>query len=119
MDGKSKDNGRNWELQSWTKVLGHFYIYGAFFFFFFSCIKKPLPHPTNNVGRVYRDFFPECQHCVGWGKGKLQENVEKDVLFCDGTQKWQKIMRTTSLSQGLLCRIIVEFFVCVILPLDF
>ena len=78
-----------------------------------------LPHPTNNVGRVYRDFFPECQHCIGWGEGKLQENVEKDVLFCGGTHKLQKIMRTTSLSQGLLCRIIVEFFWCVILPLYF
>ena len=118
MDGKSKDNDRSWELQSWAKVLGHFCIYRAFFFFM---RKKPLPHPTNNVGRVYREFFSECQHCVGWGEGKLQENVEKDaqLMFCNGTQKLQKIMSATSLSQGLLCRILVEFFLCVILPLDF
>ena len=93
----------------------------AFIELFFFIHKKPLPHPTNNVGRVYREFFSECQHCVGWGEGKLQENVEKDaqLMFCNGTQKLQKIMSATSLSQGLLCRILVEFFVCVILPLDF
>ena len=33
MDGKSKDNQRSRELQSWTKVLWDFCIYGAFFQF--------------------------------------------------------------------------------------
>ena len=32
-------------------------------------------------------FFSEFQHCVGWGDGKLQENVEKDALFREGTEK--------------------------------
>ena len=40
-------------------------------------------------------------------KHKLQENVlEKDVLFYEGTQKLQKIMNTSLLSQGLLSRIV-------------
>ena len=42
-------------LQSWTKVLGHFYVSGAFSN---SLRSNPSPHPTNNVGRVYPEFFP-------------------------------------------------------------
>ena len=42
---------------------------------------QPLPHPTNNVGRVYPEFFSEFQLCIVWGKGELQENFEKDALF--------------------------------------
>ena len=40
--------------QSWTKVLGHFCVSGIFFK---SHRSNPSPHPTNNVGRVYPDFF--------------------------------------------------------------
>ena len=42
---------------------------------------NPSPHPTNNVGRVYPEFFSEFQLCIGWGEGELQENFEKDALF--------------------------------------
>ena len=40
---------------------------------------NPSPHPTNNVGRVYREFFSEFQLCIRWGR----ENCKKiwDVLF--------------------------------------
>ena len=41
-----------------------------------------LPHPTNNVGRVYPEFFfSEFQRCIGWREGELQENSEKVALF--------------------------------------
>ena len=65
-------------LQSWTKVLGHFYCSGAFSNSHRSSLS---PHPTKNVGRVYPDFFPKFQFCIGWGKGELQENFEKDARF--------------------------------------
>ena len=40
--------------QSWTKVLGHFCVSGVFFN---SRRSNLSPHPTNNVGRVYPEFF--------------------------------------------------------------
>ena len=43
---------------------------------------QSLPHPTNNVGRVYPEFFfSEFQLCIGWREGELQENSEKVALF--------------------------------------
>ena len=43
----------------------------------------------------------------GGGGGELQAIFEKDAMFYDETQKLRKIMNTTLLSQGLLCRIAV------------
>ena len=91
--------------QSWTKVLGHFRVSGAFSN---SLRSNPSPHSTNNVGRVYLQFFSEFQLCIGWGKGKRQENFENDALFEDGTEKWQKNMNITVVSQGFLPRIVPE-----------
>ena len=48
---------------------------------------QPLPSTTNNVGRVYPEFFSEFQLCIGWGEGELQENFEKGALFYEGTEK--------------------------------
>ena len=31
---------------------------------------NPSPHLTNNVGRVYPEFFSEFQLCIGWGGGR-------------------------------------------------
>ena len=56
--------------QSWTKVFGYFCISGAFSD---SHKSNPSPHATNNVGRVYAEFFFEFQLCIGWG----WENWEK------------------------------------------
>ena len=42
-------------LQSWTKVMGHFCVSGAFSN---SHRSNPSPHPTNNVERVYPEVFP-------------------------------------------------------------
>ena len=46
--------------QSWTKVLGHFCISGAFSN---SHRSNPSPHPTNNVGRVYPEL---CENINSW-----------------------------------------------------
>ena len=56
----------------------HFCVSGAFSN---SHRSNPSPHPTNNVGRVYPEFFCEFQLCIGWGEGELQENFQKDALF--------------------------------------
>ena len=53
-------------LQSWTKVLGHFCVSGAFSN---SHRSNPSPHPANNVGRVYPEFFRvSTLHRVGGGR---------------------------------------------------
>ena len=89
--------------QSWTKVLGHFCISGAFSN---SHRSNPSPHPTNNVGRVYPDFFSEFQLCIGWGREnckkisktlhcfKREPRNNRKILqyrpkdFCPGLKQW-------------------------------
>ena len=65
-------------LQSWTKVLGHFRVSGAFSN---SHRFNPSPHPTNGVARVYPEFFPSFNFVSCGGKGELQENFEKYALL--------------------------------------
>ena len=50
---------------------------------------QPSPHPTNNVGRVYPEFFPSFNfvHCIGCGEGELQENFEKDGTVLRGNRE--------------------------------
>ena len=59
------------ELHSWTKVLGHFCISGAF-----SNSHRPnaSPHPTNNVGRMYPGFFYRFStlHRLGGGRTAIK-----------------------------------------------
>ena len=64
------------------------------------------PHPINDVGHVFPNFFCEFQLCIGWREGQLQETLEKLAVFYKGTQKLQKIMNNTTLPQGLLSRIV-------------
>ena len=52
---------------------------------------NPSPHPTNNVERMYPEFFSEFQLCTGWVEEELQENFEKNTLFYEGTQNDSKI----------------------------
>ena len=71
-DGKARKN-YNHGQKSWDTFacLGCFPIHAA----------QHSPHPgTNNVGRVYPEFFPSFNfvHCIGCGEGELQENFEKD-----------------------------------------
>ena len=42
---------------------------------------NPSTHPTNNVRRVYPEFFSEFQLCMGWREGELQKNFENAALF--------------------------------------
>ena len=49
---------------------------------------NPSPHPTCWICVVR--ILSEFQICIGWGKGELQENVEKGALFYKGTHKLQK-----------------------------
>ena len=48
----------------------------------------------------------EFQLYIVWGEGELQENFEKDALFFEGTQKWQKNMNIALLSEGLSSMIV-------------
>ena len=57
-------------LKSWTKVLRHFCVSGAFSN---SHRSNRSPHPTNNVGRVCPEFFPSFNFV--WGGGR--ENCKK------------------------------------------
>ena len=58
------------KMQSWTKVLGHFSVSGAFSN---SHRSNTSPHPTNNVGGVYPEFF-RVYHLPGALNG-----LEKDL----------------------------------------
>ena len=49
--------------------------------FQFIQIHNPSPHPTNNVGRVYPEFFPSFNFFKGWGEGEPQKKFENDALF--------------------------------------
>ena len=79
---------------------------------------QPLPSPHKQYWtrqermilswRVYPELFPSFN--FGWGEGELQENFEKDALFSEGTEKWQKNMNIVALSLGLLSRIVDGVF---------
>ena len=42
---------------------------------------QPLPSPHKQCWTLVSKSFSEFQLCIGWGKGELQENFEKDALF--------------------------------------
>ena len=67
---------------------------------------QPLPSPHKQSRTRASRIFPEFQLCIGWGEGELQDNFEKDALFCESTKKVQVIMNTALLFQGLLSRIV-------------
>ena len=46
----------------------------------------PPPHPKNNVGRLYLEFFPSFN--ILWVG---RENFEKDALFHEGTKNDRKL----------------------------
>ena len=95
---------RTLNLQSWTKVLVHFCISGAFSI---SQMPNLSPHPINGVGHVFPKFVCEFQLCIGWREWQLQKKFKKLALFYEGTWKIEKIMKNATLSQGLLTRIAV------------
>ena len=83
--------------QLWTEVLGHFRVPGAFSNAHRS---NPSPHPTNNVGRVYPEFFPSFNFAQGVG-GENCKKISKRMHCLEGTEKSQKNMNIEVLSQGL------------------
>ena len=40
---------------------------------------QPLPSPHKQYWTRVSRIFSEFKLCIGWGKGELQENVEKDA----------------------------------------
>ena len=68
---------------------------------------QPLPSPHKQHWTLVSRIFSEFQLSIVWGRGELQENFERDLLFYGGIQNLQKIMNTALLSQGLLSMIVV------------
>ena len=72
-------------LQSWTIVLGHFCISGAF--------SNPHrsnphpPHPTNNVGRVYPEFLFRVSSLYRVGGGRTARNFRKGCTVLRGNRE--------------------------------
>ena len=48
------------------------------------------PHLTNNVGRVYPEFFPSLTNIVQGRGGRTARNFEKDGLSYEGNQNYHK-----------------------------
>ena len=48
---------------------------------------QPLPSPHKQCWTHVSRIFSHFQLCIGWGEGELQENLKKDVLFSEGTEK--------------------------------
>ena len=61
----------------------------------------PSPHPTNNVGRVYPEFF----FCIGWGRENCKKISKRMHCFMRDPE-WQKNMNIVLLSQALLSMIV-------------
>ena len=60
------------DLQSWTKVLGQIYIFGAFSHapnkLIYTCSAVPLPPPLLQCWTRVHAISPEFQHCIGGRK---------------------------------------------------
>ena len=70
---------------------------------------QPLPSPHKQCWTCVSSIFFEFQLCVVWGEGELKENFEKDALFHEGTEKWQKNLNVALLSQKRLTMIVALF----------
>ena len=59
------------------KSLGTLLHFGGVFKFTWV---QPSPHPTNNVGRVYPEFFQSFNfvHCMGFGGGRTEWKFRKE-----------------------------------------
>ena len=70
--------------QSWTKVLGHFCISGAFSN---SHRSNPSPHPTNNVERVYPEFFFRASTLYRVGGRRTAKKFRKRCTVLRGNRE--------------------------------
>ena len=86
------------------KSLGHFRVSRAFSNLHRS---NPSPHPTNNVGRVYPEFFPDFQLFIGRTARKFPKGC---TVLIGNREMTEKLMNTAVLSQGLLSRIVGFIF---------
>ena len=75
-----------WESynHAWTKVFGHLCVSGAFSN---SHRSNPSPHPTNNVGRVYPEFFFRVSTLYRVGGGRTARKFRKGCTVLKGTEK--------------------------------
>ena len=48
---------------------------------------NPSPYRTNNIGRVYPEFFSLLQLCIGCVEGELQENFKKGCTILRGNRE--------------------------------
>ena len=78
-------------VTTWNYTRGHksrdkFAIVGLFSIH--TYLTPPPPHKQRwSLGSR---IFPEFQHCIGWGEGKLQAIFEKDALFYKGAEKFRE-----------------------------
>ena len=71
------------ELQSWTKVLGHFCVLGRFPIYTGS---TPPLTPQTMLDACIQNFF-RVSTLYRVGEGELQDNFEEDALFYEETEK--------------------------------
>ena len=66
------------------------------------------PHPTNNVGRVYPEFFFRVLtlYRMGGGGGRTARKVRKACAVLRGNGEVTKNINIAELYQGLLSRIV-------------
>ena len=88
-------------LQSWTKVLEHLH----FWAFSNSHRSNPSTHPTNNVGRVYPEFFPSFNFVHGGGRENCRKISKRMRCFMREPRVTEN-MDIALLSQGRLSMIV-------------
>ena len=75
-------------LQSRTKVLEHLHLWA----FSNSHGPNPSPHPTNNVGRVYPEFFPSFNFVQGGGRENCRKISKRMRCFMREPRMTEKII---------------------------
>ena len=69
----------------------------------------PLPNPTNNVGRLHPELFPQFQHCIGGGRENCKKISKRMHSFIRASINYRKLRIQQWLSQGHLSRIFEAF----------
>ena len=93
-------------LQSWTKVLGHFRVSGAFSN---SHRSNPSSHPTNGVARVYPEFFPSFNFVSCGGGGRTARKFWKVCTALRGNREMtEKYEFCSTVPRGFVqdCRLV-------------
>ena len=74
-------------------LMTQFYFWGFFHF----THAQPLPHPTNNVGRLYPEFFSE--YTIALSQGLLSRIVGSTLVYEKrrGGERWEATQGTRTL----------------------